>query len=213
MADELAHSARPLVRYATDADRFERSRRGEGDDEKRPDPPMVEAYANDILLLIADKRLCRAIVESSPVTALAIFQEMGEAKKYGIQVETFAKNIVNEALANKESFLYHEAEGYESGLIGYIKPLSQAMFANHQMVETVGTMLEPDIWEKSEWDADQWKAYCRVVLMTFRDYVDKEFWNHSFCTAPRAISRARSLRPIQAQRTYQHLGHRFRAAT
>lgn len=180
VADELAYSARALVRYATDRDRFERFQKNEDGDEQRPNLPMVEAYANDILLLLADKRLCRAIVESSPATALAVFQEMSEAKKYGIQIETFAKNIVNEALVNKDSFLYHEAEGYESGLIGYIKPLSQAMFANYNMVEAVGTMLDPDIGGKSEWDADQWKAYCRVVLMTFRDYVDKEFWNHSF---------------------------------
>ena len=105
---------------------------------------------------------------------------MGEAKKYGIQVETFARNIVNEALANKNSFIYHEAEGYESGLIGYHKPLSQAMFSNYEMVETVGTMLDPDISEKAAWDALQWEAYCRLVLMTFRDYVEKGFWNHSF---------------------------------
>lgn len=180
IADELTHSTRALVRYATDRGELKNYRVERADAERRPNPPKIEAYANDLLLLIADKRLCRAIVESSPVTALAVFQEMGEAKKYGIQVETFAKNIVNEALANKDSFLYHEAEGYESGLIGYHKPLSQAMFANSQMVEVVGTMLDPDIWGKSKWDADQWEAYCRVVLMTFRDYVDKQFWNHSF---------------------------------
>ena len=87
-----------------------------------------------------DKRFCRAIVESSPGTALAIFQEMGETKKYGIQVETFAKNIVNEALMNRDSFIFHEAEGYESGLIGYHKPLSQAMFSNYMMVENIGTL-------------------------------------------------------------------------
>jgi hypothetical protein len=178
IADELARSAKALVRYATDTGQFKNYRRDE-DGERQPNPPKVEAYANDLLLLIADKRLCRAIVESSPITAGVLFQEMGDEKKYGIQVETFAKNVVNEALANKDSFLYHEAEGYESGLIGYHKPLSQAMFANYQMVATVGTMLDPDIRGKSKWDADQWEAYCRIVLITFRDYVDKQFWNHS----------------------------------
>src|SRR5690606_13405504 len=112
-------------------------------------------YANDLLLLIADKRLCRAIVESSPATALAVFQAMAETKKYGIQVETFANNIVNEALANNDSFLYHEVEGYESGLIGYHKPLSQAMFANYEMVETIGSLLDADIYGKRKWDAAQ----------------------------------------------------------
>jgi hypothetical protein len=169
VADELKFSAKELVRYATNRDK-PRYLEGKGGGKEISD---AEAYANDILLLIADKRFCRVIVESSPVTALAIFHEMGEAKKYGIQIETFAKNIVNEALANKNSFLYHEADGYESGLIGYLKPLSQAMFANYMMVETVGTMLDPDFSSRSKWDADQWEAYCRIVLITFRDYVER----------------------------------------
>jgi len=180
VADELAYSAKPLIRHATNIDRFERFRRGKGEGDRRPEPPTVEAFANDILLLIADKRLCRAIVESSPATALAFFQEVGGTKKYGVQIGTFGKNIVNEALINKESFLYHEAEGYESGLIGYIKPLSQAMFSNHEMVETIDTLLDPDIMGKSKWDAGQWGAYCRIVLMTFRDYVENGHGNHSF---------------------------------
>ena len=72
IADELAYSARALVRHATDRGRLKNYRlEREG---KKKDPPKVEGYANDLLLLIADKRLCRSIVESSPGTALAVFQ-------------------------------------------------------------------------------------------------------------------------------------------
>lgn len=177
IADEVARSAKSLIRHATDRGEFKNYRRHEKEDKN---PPKVTACANDILLLIADKRFCRSIVESSPGTALAVFYEIGETQKYGIPVEIFSKNIVNEALANKDSFLFHEAEGYESGLIGYHKPLSQAMFSNYKMVEVIGTLLDPDIWDKRKWDAAQWKAYCRVVLMTLRDYVEKDFWSHSF---------------------------------
>lgn len=81
IADEFAHSARSLVRHATDRGEFKNYRREEGEEEQAKKPPIVEAYANDILLLIADKRFCRAIVESSPGTALAVFYEMGETKK------------------------------------------------------------------------------------------------------------------------------------
>ena len=178
IADELAYSAQALVYHATDWGRLKYYRL-EQEDEKK-DLPKVEEYANDLLLLIADKRLCRAIVESSPGTALAVFRAMADTKKYGIQVETFAKNIVGEALANKDSFLYHEAEGYQSGLIGYIKPLSQAMFSNYEMVETIGTLLDPDLYSKRTWDAAQWDAYCRMVLMTFRSYVEEGYSEHSF---------------------------------
>lgn len=179
IADELTYSARSLVRYATDRGK-NKNDRVQGAGKKEKNLSKVEGYANDLLLLIADKRLCRAIVETSPGTALAVFQAMVETKKYGIQVETFAKNIVNEAIANKDSFIYHEAEGYESGLIGYHKPLSQAMFANYEMVETIGTLLDPDIYGKREWDSAQWEAYCRVVLMTLRSYVKGKFSGHSF---------------------------------
>jgi hypothetical protein len=168
IADEFAYSARSLIRFATD----------KGELTKKPSKET--AFANDILLLIADKRFCRAIVESSPGTALAVFYEIGETKKYGIQIEIFARNIVNEALTNKDSFLFHEAEGYQSGLIGYIKPLSQAMFSNYRMVEVIGTLLDPDIRDKGKWDAAQWKAYCRIVLMTFQDYVEHGDGQHSY---------------------------------
>jgi hypothetical protein len=178
IADELAYSAEGLVRHATDRGRFKNYPRGsEGEKRKLK---KVEEYANDLLLLIADKRLCRAIVESSPATALAVFQAMADMKKYGIQVETFAGNIVTAALANEDSFLYHEVEGYESGLIGYHKPLSQAMFANYEMVETIGTLLDPDIYGRRKWDAAQWKAYCRLTLMTFSSYVNEGYGGHSF---------------------------------
>ena len=178
IADELAYSAQALVRHATDRGKL-KNYRLEREGEKK-DLSKVEGYANDLLLLVGDKRLCRSIVESSPGTAWAVFHAMADMKKHGIQVETFAKNIVNEALANKDSFLYHEAQGYESGLIGYHKPLSQAIFANYEMVETIGTLLDPDIYGKREWDATEWEAYCRVVLMTFRSYVKEGHEGHSF---------------------------------
>lgn len=179
IADELAYSARAIVRHATDRGRLKNYHLESGETEKKA-PPKVVGYANDLLLLIADKRLCRAIVESSPGTALAMFQAMAEDKKYGIQVETFAKNIMNEAIQNEDSFLFHEAEGYQSGLIGYHKPLSQAMFSNYKMVETIGTLLDPDIYIKKDWNAAQWAAYCRAVLMTFRSYVDEGYLGHSY---------------------------------
>ena len=179
VADELTYSAGALVHYATDRKMLRNLRRKQDEGELQPDLPKVEAYANDILLLIADKRLCRVIVESSSGTALAIFEEMGEKKKYDIQVEIFAKNIVREALLNTNSFLYHEAMGYESGLMGYHKPLSQAMFGNHMMVETIGTLLDPDIVGQSKWSAAQWEAYCRLFLITLRDYASKPYWNRS----------------------------------
>lgn len=181
IADELALSAKALIHYATD--------RGPAKNFLTPNEvegylvPKVTGYANDVLLLIADQRFCRAIVESSPGTALAIFQEIGDTQKYSVQVEIFSKNILNAALAYRDSFMFHEAEGYHSGLLGYLKPLSHAMFSNHAMVEGIGTLLDVDFWEMEKWDAAQWSAYCRVVQTTFRDYVQKGGHGHSYVLA------------------------------
>ena len=180
IADELTNSAKSLVSNASEMSTSRRYRPQAQDDTRKRKLRKVEAYANDLLLLIADKRLCRVIVESSPITALAVFQEIGDTKKFGIQVGTFVKNIVNEAIANRDSFLFHEANGYDSGLIGYHKPLSQAMFSNYEMVEAIGTMLDPDYPASSKWDAVQWKAYCRAVLMAFQSYVQEGYEGHSF---------------------------------
>ncbi|MEW5912654.1 MAG: hypothetical protein AB1814_08870 [Thermodesulfobacteriota bacterium] len=181
IADEFAYSAKSLIKHATASRRLDDYPKNSEESKKPPKKlAKVTAYANDLLLLIADRRFCRAIVGSSPVTALAIFREIGEAKNYYVPIEVFARNIVNEAIANKDSFLFHEAEGYESGLLGYHKPLSQAIFANYRMVEAIGTLFEPDIWNKEKWDAAQWGAYCRAVLLTFRDCVEKGFGDHAF---------------------------------
>ncbi len=178
VADELRRSVKAIVSCATDKPTFTRFLPNAATTSK--EPSMVERYANDILSLIADKRFCRAIVESSPGTAWAFFGEMGEQKKYGIQIQTFANNIVNEALENKDSFLYHETAGYESGLIGSYKPVCQAIFSNYEMVEAIETVLDADFTNRSQWDGEQWEAYCRAVLMTFRDYIEKGNNGHSY---------------------------------
>ncbi|NPT44834.1 hypothetical protein GNZ12_26655 [Paraburkholderia sp. 1N] len=169
VADEFAHSVRSVIRYATEQPQF-----AEGQQDPRP---RVAAYADDLLLLIADRKFCRAVIESSSGTALAIFQELAETEKYRVQIGTFARNVVGEAFLNKDSFLFHETAGYESGLIGYVKPLSKAMFGNYRMVETIGTLLDAT---PSNGNAAQWEAYCRLVLVTFRDYVNGGMGGHSF---------------------------------
>jgi len=178
VADELMRSAKALVFYATPRGEIQRFLPNSA--RKKKEPSKIELYANDILSLIADRRFCRAIVESSPGTAWAFFGEMGEQKKYGIQIQTFARNIVSEALENKGSFLYHETAGYESGLIGNYKPICQSIFSNYEMVETIGTELDSDYRSRTRWDSDQWEAYCRIVLMTFGDYVGRGNSGHSY---------------------------------
>ncbi|MGH9256760.1 MAG: hypothetical protein ACRD3C_19545 [Vicinamibacterales bacterium] len=170
IAGELTFSAQSLIHHAPR--HYERVRANAAEASESTRLPSASGYANDILLLIADKRFCRAIVESSPVTAHAFFDAISKSGKYDVVIQTFGRNIVSEALANPNSFLYHEAEGYESGLLGYHKPLTQAMFGNYAMVEGIGGLLDPNYFERQKWTAQQWEAYCRVVLTVFRNYLE-----------------------------------------
>lgn len=180
IADELLRSIKSIIKYASEREEPTWFSKREGENAAEPDTPAESTVnADHILLLISDKRFCRSIVESAPGIALAVFQDIEESKKYRVRVGIFAKNILNEAMKNKDSFLFNESEGYESGFMGFHKPISQAMYSNYKMVEAIDHMLEPDIWGREKWDAEQWEAYCRIVLIVFRDYSAKYFGQHS----------------------------------
>ena len=176
VAQELIRSIPALISYAPS----NRQIGGYLPGEEPPEPTKTQGIANDILLLIGDQRFCRTLVESSPGTILAIFEEIGDTKKYGVSIAQFGRNVVGAAIQNPNSFMYHEAEGYSSGLLGYLKPLSQAIFGNHSMAEVIYSLLDPDYKAIRRWSATEWEAYARAVLITLRSYVDSKFWQHSF---------------------------------
>jgi hypothetical protein len=150
IADELVRSAKPIVAYATSVEKYPIHLSNPGKRLRKPSD--AEIYANDTLSLIAHKRFCQAVIESSPSTAWAFFSEVAETKKYSIQIQTFTCNIVNEAIENRNSFIYHESAGYQSGLIGHFKPISLAIFGNYQMVEAIRTVFDTDYRNRSKWD-------------------------------------------------------------
>jgi len=176
IANELVRSAKPLIEYCRKIPSHFPDQEASPKQAKK-DKAGVEDYAYDILLLIANRKFCRQIVGASPVTAQAFFQEMTNERKYHIPIGQFARNISSEAVIQKGSFLYDEAEGYSSGLLGYLKPVSQAVYGNYLLVEAlasnVASPLDIEFEEQYAWDAKQWEAYCRATLMTLKDCLDK----------------------------------------
>lgn len=160
---ELGPSVSRLVRFATDKQKPRRPAgpASESDDEKVSD---VEVCTNQILLLMADRKVCRAIVSSSPITAILLFEEVSRTKRFGIPVDILGRNLVREALNNRDSFLFTETEGYETGLLGFHKPLTQAMFSDFGLIEGVQSLLDLDWKQARDLDPTQWEAYCRILL-------------------------------------------------
>lgn len=191
IANELARSAMPLVKNSRRLmPRFQSADKASKEIKRRK--AGVEDYAHDLLLLIANRKLCRHIVESSPVTALAFFESMAVEKKYDIPIGQFAKSISTEAIANKDSILYHELDGFTSGLIGYLKPWSQTVYGNFDLIEALaerfGSPLDVDYRAMWSWDADQWGAYCRATLAAFEGYLTSGRSNTHSYAIYRALS-------------------------
>jgi len=172
IANEFARSAKPLIKYSKEINKYSHENENSFP-KKRKD--LTKEYAHDILLLIANRNFCRQIVKTSPVTAQALFEEMTEANKFNVPIGPFAQNISAEAVAQEESFLYNEAEGFSAGLLGYLKPVSQAIYGNYLLVERLednhGSPLDIDFNEQWDWNAKQWKAYYAAVLITLKDYL------------------------------------------
>jgi hypothetical protein len=146
--------------------------------------------ARDTLLMLGNRRLCRYLVKSS-VTPIAIFEEASRQRKYRLSLGPFARNISAAAIADKDSLLFHEDEGYDSGMTGYIKSFSKAVYGDYLLVEGLanlnGSPLGVDYLERGLWDADQLEAYSRAVLLTIESYLSGNHWGQHSYAIYRAI--------------------------
>lgn len=182
IADELRRSARALVNFASDLpSRYFDPK----EHNNRPQISPVEGLANDVLQLIANRKLCRHIVGASPATAIEFFEAAAAAKKYRLALGTFAKNLTAEAVRNPDSLLYHEVDPFSSGLLGHLQPFSKAIYGHYKLVdglaERFGSPLDLEYQEAREWTAHQWKAYGRAVCTTLAAYLkETKGWQHSY---------------------------------
>ncbi|WP_426763138.1 hypothetical protein ACP6EW_08280 [Hafnia paralvei] len=173
IADEVTRSIPNLIKYSTNHIKKETN-----DSEIKA--PLVELIANDILVLISDKRFCKAVVESAIPLSIQLFTEIEKYKKYQINVDIFAKNFFTEALLNTDSFLYHESDYYDSGLIGYLKPLSTALFKNYNLIESLSIVFDIDYRIRNQWSVKQFDAFCNAFSHTITSYIKDNIDQHSF---------------------------------
>jgi hypothetical protein len=183
IAVELGRSAMSLVKYARpDTPQWASALPPQLKETPSPNEqkPGVAEIAHDVLLLIGNRKFCRYIVESSPVTAVQFFDAVVLQKKAGLPLGQFATNISSEAILNKDSILYHEDEGFSAGLTGYLKTFSRSIYGNYALVEELGSRsgspLDIRLELRFKWDADQVGAYCRGILLTFEDYLEANRW-------------------------------------
>lgn len=176
IAAELARSSTNLIKYTQPIEVGNNRNQ-----ETTAQLPKVSGYAHDILLLIGNRKFCRYIMKSSPITAIAIFEDAAEAEKWRLPLSQFAKNVTTEALRDNDSIIYHEDDSYSSGLLGYLKPFSKALYGNYRLVEGLANVGESPLDSNYYTDSIQFEAYCRIVRITFENYISSgSFGQHSY---------------------------------
>jgi hypothetical protein len=196
IANELGRSAAMLVKHARLDPLPNWGPQDADESSKRKRKATISDIAHDVLLLMGNRKLCRYIVESSPITAIAFFEEAVKHHRTGIPLGQFAKSVSTEAIINKDSNLYHEDDGFSTGLLGYLKPFSHAVYGNYPLVENLGARfgspLDIGYANRSPWDADQLEAYCRATLLTVENYLATGYWGRHSFTIHRAFDSVRA---------------------
>lgn len=145
----------------------------------------VGEHARLVLMLIADKRFCRTLVEASPMTGAIAFRYFAKHKVPEQVVGRFARNFGTELILNKNSFLHAESSGYEVGLVGQWKPLSKEVFGNADLVEALAAYRVSPLdvkWpENANLTAVQFEALLRAARIFTDGYLkNAESVGHSY---------------------------------
>jgi hypothetical protein len=142
---------------------------------KQKKPKKFEACAWNMLLLIADKRFCKVVVDKVPIFALNAFQIFREEKPRFLPIFPFARNIGQEFIRNTSSSFYQETSGFVSGYLGETKPVTNLIFGSYEFVEYCATQgespLDTDYEEFSAFGGTQLDGFRRAAQAFLESYM------------------------------------------
>lgn len=140
-----------------------------------PAPSPEIAASNDFLLLLADPRVCEVVAASSPWFAVDAVRAYQLLEQKNVPFAGFLRNTSRAFFRNKASAIYLENSGYESGLIGYLKPVSSEIYGDFRTVESCASAgqspFDLDYKELMTFDGEQAEAVCRCATLFFESYV------------------------------------------
>lgn len=144
----------------------------------RDKPENVETrqeckIAQHLLLLIGDRRFCKIVVDKVPAFALDCFKEVQKYPNHKPPIFQFVRNIGQEFIRNTNSSFYQEESGYDSGLLGYTKPVTNIVFGSYEFVEKCAdadqSPLDTDF--VAEFNAKQMAGFSRASLAFLESYL------------------------------------------
>lgn len=144
----------------------------------------TEEFAENLLLLFADLRFCRIVVDKAPLFAIICIREVQKNPRKGRPMLQFVRNIGSEFIINKNSSFYQEISGYDSGYLGYSRPVTNAVFGSYRFVENCAekgfSPLEVGFGEISDFDAIRINGFVRASLAFVEAYLKEGGYVHSY---------------------------------
>lgn len=169
MAEELSNTIGSVIKYAS------KLPTKEAENSKHVEPPAHQIYGHQLLLLLADERFCKIVVDKIPSFALRCIKEAQRYPGSNLPIFQFARNIGKEFIQNTSSSFYQEDSGYYSGLLGYDRPVSRIIFGSYRFVEKCasdgGSPLEADFRTFSGYNGQQMEGFSRASLAFLEDYL------------------------------------------
>ena len=137
-----------------------------------------EVAASELVLLLGDRRFCRALVSSGSWTIEAIFAHLAQLQSVRtIPLSPMAANVGAELITSENSPLPWEARDVGGrGYFDQVRPVSQAVFGNSALVERLSEPFGPlDLWADLRRDLtpDHYKNYSFAAQLFAADYFAK----------------------------------------
>jgi len=142
----------------------------------------ISKTAYHLLLLFANKKFCKEIINTSPITVIRFINSIEKTQRYDVPIGQFLANISEELILNKNSILYSESEKYSYDLIGNEKYFTKTLYGNFRLLKSVDnlTPYHFDYQLSSSFNSEEYKAFTNTVLITIESYLKNNgvYWNH-----------------------------------
>jgi len=156
LGEALGPSAKAIVKMAAER----RSKTGE--------LTRRNKLAGELLAVLADPIFCRVAVKSAPRTLYELFKQLRESPQASWAMEELARNVLDAAVNNTDSFLHRETAQWNSGLAARSQVVSRAIFGEIRTLEAIRLMFSKH--EAYGWNHRQWDAYLRAAGHAFSSF-------------------------------------------
>ena len=127
-----------------------------------PPPPSCRD-AQAILFALGDTRFAEEVVAKAPAFLCSLFSYMSTQRVYPSAVSALARNVIQVALRDPDSFLYRETTPYDAGLLGQERPVTHSILGSPALLDAFPGLLDPPPFTGDPLPETQCEAYLRAL--------------------------------------------------